>query len=140
MLIIPILAYAFINGILIKRQLSRVESFNPKPWAKAESILLFLVFTATAVLGQQSLPHDIKALIETERPSSLFTFFYLGPIDPNMKVLLEFNFYSGFFMILSLLFLSLILVSFIKKAPAQLSIVASILLVITSYLSFMSSI
>ena len=45
LLIIPLLAYAFINSILIRKKIKNNDSFNPRPWTKAESLIVFLIFS-----------------------------------------------------------------------------------------------
>jgi hypothetical protein len=132
LLIIPIVAYAFINSILVKRRMVKDESFNPIPWAKDESVILWLVFSATAFLGQQSPPHDIGRTIQMKGPSNLFNLLFQGNIEDDLKVWLYFGFDSVFLSVLSLLFLSLIILSFHRPAP--LSMLMSVLFVITSYL------
>ncbi|WP_251028156.1 copper resistance D family protein [Bacillus sp. ISL-77] len=73
LLIIPLIAYAIINGILIRRKLKTNTAFNPKPWTRVESIVILLVFSATAALGQQSPPHDIIQTVKSVGASKLFT-------------------------------------------------------------------
>lgn len=137
-LIIPLLVYALINGILIKKKLLKDSHFNPKPWARMESIIILLIFSATAALGQQSPPHEISVTNETV--SKLFTMFYQGQILPEMTVQLGLNPTSTSLIVLAVLFFALIIISFIKKAPAIVSFLMSFLLVVCLYLSLILSI
>jgi putative copper resistance protein D len=68
--IIPLLTFAFINGVLVKRKLKANPEFNPIPWVRAESVIALLVFSAMAVMGQQSPPENIAAIIQFEKPSA----------------------------------------------------------------------
>ncbi|NMD71229.1 copper resistance protein CopD [Bacillus sp. DNRA2] len=134
LLMIPLLVYALINSIILKKKLSN-QLFNPLPWARMESIIVLLIFSATAALGQQSPPHE--TLLTEEEISSLFTMFYQGQFQPGMTVNLMLNATSIALCGLALLFIALMMLSFIKKAPVILSILMSVLLVLCLYLSIM---
>jgi putative copper export protein len=138
LLIIPLLVYAVINSLLIKKKLEKDLNFNPKPWARVESIVILLIFSATAALGQQSPPHETT--VTSEEVSKVFTLFYQGQFQPEMTVQLVLNLTSMSFIVLAVLFLVLIIISFIKKAPAIVSFLMSVLLVLCVYLSFILSI
>jgi len=140
LLIIPLLAFAFINSVLMRNQLNKDKEFNPKPWVKAESIILLLIFAATAVLGQQSPPHDIETALATNGPAKLFELLYQGQIERDLSAFLSFGINSISLLGLAILFLALTIFSFVKKAPMVLSFVMSILVVLTSYLALMLSV
>ncbi|WP_428910011.1 copper resistance D family protein [Niallia sp. Krafla_26] len=137
--IIPLLAYAFINSILIRKKIKNDKSFNPIPWTKAESIIVYLIFSATAVLGQQSPPHEIEISLATG-PSKLFDLFYQGVITRDMDVVIHFGFNSLILLVFGLLFIGLILLSFVKKAPPLFSFIMGVLCVLSLYLSLMVSV
>lgn len=70
LLIVPIIALAFINGFLLRKGTAGTLS-----WLKAESIFVILLLAVTAFMGQQAPPHDdLKELLGEEPPSSLFMF------------------------------------------------------------------
>lgn len=140
LLIIPLIAYAIINGILIKKKLNTESSFNPKPWIKIESIVILFIFSATAALGQQSPPHDIVQTVKSVGASKLFTTLYQGTFNAEMIVRFSINTTSVILIVLAALFLVLTVFSFIKKAPPVLSFFMSVLFVFSSYLSLMLSI
>lgn len=137
-LLIPIVVYAVINSVLIKSKVSKDGHFNPRPWTKAESIILLLVFTATATLGQQAPPHE--TIVTSESVASLFTLLYQGQFQPGMTVRLVGNATSLFFLVMAVLFLALIVISFIKKTPAIVSFFMGVLLVVSVYLGLVFSI
>lgn len=137
-LLIPIVVYAVINSVLIKRKVSQDGQFNPRPWAKAESIILLLVFTATATLGQQAPPHE--TMITNESVASLFTLLYQGQFQSGMTVQLVVNATSLSFLVMAVLFLALMLISFIKKTPAIVSFFMGVLLVVSIYFGLVFSI
>ena len=138
LLIIPLLVYAMINSIFIKKKLISDIHFNPRPWARIESIIILLIFSATAALGQQSPPHETT--VTSGGVSKLFTMFYQGQFQPEMTVQLALNPTSISLIVLAVLFFALIIISFIKKAPAIVSFLMSVLLVLCVYLSLILSI
>ena len=138
LLIIPLLVYAVINSLFIKRKLTKDSHFNPKPWARMESIVVLLIFTATSLLGQQSPPHETT--VTSEGVSKLFTMFYQGPFQPEMTLQFSLNPTSISLVVLALLFLVLIIISFMKKAPPIFSFLMGMLLVFSCYFSLILSI
>ncbi|MFD6440611.1 copper resistance D family protein [Peribacillus sp. NPDC060186] len=133
LLIIPLMIYAVINSLLIKKKLKKDINFNPIPWTKVESIVILLIFSATAALGQQSPPHETT--VTSEEISKIFTLFYQGQFQPEMTVQLVLNSTSMSLILLALLFFVLSIFSFIKKASAFVSFFMCILLVLCVYLS-----
>ncbi|WP_235848509.1 copper resistance D family protein [Litchfieldia alkalitelluris] len=140
LLIIPLLAFAFINSVLMRKRLSKDKEFNPKPWIKAESIILLFIFSATAALGQQSPPHDIETALATSGPARLFDLLYQGQIERGLNVVLSFNSISNSLLGLAVLFLAMTILSFVKKAPTAISFIMSIFMVLTFYLAIMLSV
>ena len=138
LLIIPLLVYAVINSLLMKKKLEKDINFNPRPWARMESIVILLIFSATAALGQQSPPHETT--VTNDGVSKLFTMFYQGKFHPEMTVQLDLNPTSISLIVLAVLFFALIIISFIKKAPAIVSFLMSVLLVVCVYLALILSI
>ena len=138
LLIIPLLVYAMINSLFIKKKLRSDINFNPRPWARMESIIILLIFSATAALGQQSPPHETT--VTTGLVSKLFILFYQGHFQPKMTVQLALNPTSISFIVLAILFFALIIISFTKKTPSIVSFLMSVLLVLCIYLSLIFSI
>lgn len=138
LLIIPLLVYAMINSLFIKKKLKKDIQFNPRPWAKMESIIILLIFSATAAMGQQSPPHETT--VTYDGVSKLFTMFYQGQFQPGMTVQLGFSPTIFSLIVLAVLFIGLIIFSFIKKAPAIMSFSLSVLMVLCVYLSLILSI
>ncbi|MDQ6418581.1 CopD family protein [Paenibacillus sp. LHD-117] len=85
-LILPLLVFAYTNGFLYKRMASSDESFRPGAWLKAESAVALLVLAATAVLGQQSPPHDVQETLQSVSPSPFFTTIFQGPYSPDISL------------------------------------------------------
>ena len=138
LLIIPLVVFAAINSILIKKKVRMDASFNPLPWAKAESILMLLIFSVTAALGQQPPPRETT--ISSNNVSELFSFIYQGQIQQNMNVQFAPNATTIMLGVLTLLFLVLMIFSFIRKMPAMMTFTMGLFLVLSGYLSLMLSI
>ncbi|WP_100404116.1 copper resistance D family protein [Bacillus sp. FJAT-42315] len=140
LIIIPIFFFAFINGFWAKKQLQKDLSFQPIPWVKAESVVLLLVFTATAILGQQPPAYGIDATLKSNGVAPLFQYVYGGTLPTPVAVEFGLNAMSGLLFSLATAFLVLLLWSFIKKAPAILAFGMSLCFVISVYLALMLSI
>ncbi|MCL6571384.1 MAG: CopD family protein [Bacillus sp. (in: Bacteria)] len=136
-IIVPILIFAFINGFWAKKRVKKEKDFNPIPWVKAESILLILIFAATGVLGQQEPPHNIDNTIQSSGVSPLFQLFYGGSLTSPINIQLGFNFTSSLLAILSLFFLFIVLLAFLKKAPPIVSFIMSLLCALSVYFALM---
>ncbi|AXQ50897.1 copper resistance D family protein [Lysinibacillus fusiformis] len=140
LLIIPLVLYAFINSILVKRNITKNPSFNPIPWTKAESLIVFLIFAATAILSQQEPPHEIEITIASSGISNLFDLLYAGNVTKDTTILLGFNLNAIILYILGVLFLALSVITYMKRTPAFSGFMMSVLSVISLYLALMMSI
>lgn len=139
-IIVPILIFAYINGFWAKKRVKKEKDFNPIPWVKAESILLILIFAATGVLGQQEPPHNIDNTIRSSGVSPLFHLFYGGSLTSPSNIQLGLNFTSIMLYILSLFFLFIALLAFLKKAPVIVSFLMSLFCALSVYLAIMAGI
>ncbi|WP_413380807.1 copper resistance D family protein [Alkalihalobacillus sp. 1P02AB] len=139
LLIIPLLVFAFFNGYLMKRRLKSNPSFNPKPWAKIESLLLLFIFTATAVLGQNSPPHDIESTIRTSGVSPLFESFYGGGVLSLSDFQMSLNVLSLIFVFLAIVFFIMLIISLQRKVPPIFSLITSLLCIFSAYAGLMVS-
>ncbi|MEH7332419.1 CopD family protein [Neobacillus drentensis] len=114
--IIPVLVFAFINGVLSRKAL-KLPSFNPKPWIKAESIILYIVFYFTAVMGTLSPPHEVEFTVKSEGASKWVEWLLGKNILSTLQLHLVPSFQSGLLIIMSILFLLLIIISFKRYKP-----------------------
>lgn len=140
LLIIPLIAYAFINGILMKKRLLKNDNLDARPWAKVEFFLLLLIFAATGAMSQQSPPHHLFETINSEGFSSLFLLFHDGIVFSGLAVQLVFNTEGLLLLCISAIFLVMSIFSFVKRMPAIFSFVMSIFVVIAAYLGLLFSI
>ncbi|HWO97126.1 MAG TPA: CopD family protein [Bacillus sp. (in: firmicutes)] len=137
---IPVLLFAFMNGILFKKTAKEGEGFKPLPWLKAEGLLLFIIFALTGLLGQQSPPHDLETALRMEGASPIFSAIYNGAVSTAMTVDLEGNVFSLTFGIMAVVFACLMIVFFLKRASAAAAFVFSLLVVTACYMSLMYSV
>ncbi|WP_223587755.1 copper resistance D family protein [Neobacillus bataviensis] len=136
--IIPVLAFAFINGFLSKKS-TKLSNFNPRTWLRAESIILMIVFFCTGVLGTLSPPYEVSSGFSTAAKPTWMDWLLAKNIIPFSKVELAPTVPSAILMLISLLFLSLILLSF-KKTSVAFAIVFAISFILTIYLGLMYSV
>lgn len=140
LLIIPLLVFAFVNGFLMQRRLKLNESFNPIPWTKAEGLVLLLVFSATAALGQQAPPHTISQTLNFIAPSAIYQWFHPGEIDPNIVLTPLLSTSSVVLLAVALGLLISTVIFFRKKLRPIYAISTSLLFVILSYVVLMTSV
>lgn len=114
--IIPVLVFAFINGVLTKRA-ATISSYNPRPWIKAESFILVIVFYFTSVLGTLSPPHEVEFTIKSEGASKRVEWLIGIDILTTVNIGLKINFYTIFLITMSVIFLGMIIISFKKVRP-----------------------
>lgn len=138
--IIPVLFFAFMNGFWMKRKLRRQEPINPLPWLKLESVLLFITFVLTGILGQQEPPHSIKITLSGNGPSPIFDYFYSGIIEPAMHLEFGYSTISILFLTAAVWFLSMIVYCFRKGTSAAATFLMGLFCAISIYFGLMSSI
>ncbi|MFS0876739.1 copper resistance D family protein [Solibacillus isronensis] len=140
LIVIPIVLFAFINGVWMRRRIKLDPQINPLPWVKAESGFLLLIFSATAILGQQEPPHSIESTVSGNGVSNVFQALYNGVITNPIHAVFDFNILGSVFIILSFSFLILTVVVFLKKVSSVIAFIMSAFCVISLYLGLMSSI
>lgn len=140
LIIIPIIVFAFINGVWMRKRIRLDPKVNPLPWVKAESGLLLLIFAATAVLGQQEPPHSVESTISGGGLSRIFGALNNGVITKPINASFDFNIIGSLFFILTLVFLILIVTVFVKKAPSVVAFIMSVLCIVSLYLGLMNSV
>jgi copper resistance protein D len=114
--IIPVLVFAFINGVLSKKA-ATLPFFNPRPWIKAESIIILIVFYFTSVLGMLSPPHKVDFTVRSEGASKWVEWLLGKDILSTINIGFTMNFLTAILITISLIFSVLIVVSFKKVKP-----------------------
>lgn len=135
--IIPLLVFAFINGVLSKKAL-KVPSFDPRPWIKGESIIILIAFYFTSVLGTLSPPHEVEFTVQSEGASKWVEWLAGKDIITVMNLQFSPHFLSLFLIFISILFLALIWISF-KKVKLAAAILFALSFVFALYFGFMMS-
>ncbi|WP_088014543.1 copper resistance D family protein [Gottfriedia acidiceleris] len=135
--IIPVLFFAFFNGVLMRKSST---SNNIRGWLKTEYITITFVFFFTAIMGTKSPPHNINLTLQNEGPSKWIE--WIMGIDITLPIRLAFTFTleGTMLMSMSIIFLVLLVISFIKKTKIVLPVSFSICFVITMYLGLMYSV
>lgn len=137
LLFLAVLLFAVINGILMRKKMHD-PSFNPMPWAKAESAAAIFIFAVTAALGQQTPPNAME-IREAGLPV-LLDFFYQGQYQMGMTLQLGVDASGMSLFAIAVLFAAMVLYSFLKNAPAILTFVLSLFFVCSAYTGLLLSI
>ncbi len=139
-LLFVIVFYSLINGVWLKKRIREgTNTATLLKWIKAEGIILFLAFVATAVMSQQTPPHDVAETLQMQEPSKLFTFVTgLIPGD-NPALSFDFSMMSIVWSAFAILLLSAIFISIKRNRSIALVVTASVLAASVIYLAVMSS-
>ena len=140
LILFPIIFFACINGFWMKRKLQKDSNVNPRNWVKAESLTLLLIFTATAVLGQQEPPHDIGSVVTSNGMAGLFNSVYSETITLPINASMDVSLLGILFFVLSICFLLFASIATIKKSSPVVAFVLSVLCVVSIYLGLMNSV
>lgn len=138
LLIIPLFIFALMNGFLVKRKLQKNLSFNPKPWAKAESLFILMIYTVTGFMSQQAAPHDIFETTPQPPVSKLFLWFH--PRYENSALQLLWDPMALLYFAIALGCVAIMFFSFQRNKNSYFTVSVGILLVITLYISVMTAI
>lgn len=140
LILIPIIFFAIINGIWMKRKVQKDSNVNPRNWVKAESGTLLLIFSATAVLGQQEPPHDIDAVAASNGMANLFNTVYSEKITLPINAAVDLSMLGILFFALSICFLFFASIAASKKSSPVVTFVMSILCIVSIYFGLMNSV
>nr|WP_263327489.1 CopD family protein [Neobacillus sp. Marseille-Q6967] len=135
--IIPVIAFAVINGILVKKVKSKA-SFEPRIWLKAESLILMFVFYFTGILGTISPPYENHTTDFTPVAPTWMEWILGKDLTGLIKIEFVPTLLSLFLMMVSVLFLALIIISFKFKSPVFAILFAGSF-IFTLYLGLMFS-
>jgi copper resistance protein D len=137
--IIPLLAFAFINGILV-RKIRKTPTFDPRPWVKVESVIVLIAFFFTGILGTLSPPHDINLTVKSEGAAN----WVINLLGSSIKIPVNLQLIGSFQGIVAftfgVLFFIMIFLSFYKKKTPILAVFLALCSIISTYLGLMLSI
>ncbi|MFP7737629.1 copper resistance D family protein, partial [Priestia aryabhattai] len=131
--IIPLLAFAVINGFLMKKTIKHPE-YKPVMWIRAESIILLIIFLFTAIMVTQSPPTNISHMA---MDSSILPFIYGKQV--TLPLTFHVTIVGILFLFVALLFFVYLLICFYKKT-VWLSVLSAGLFVFAFYIAMMTSI
>lgn len=137
--IIPILAFALINGFLARKAKTN-DQFNPLKWVQSETIILMVVFFITGVLGTLPPPHQVNATLIQEGPAPWIEYLLGQNIAAPFIVQLSFHLEAVILLIIGVIFIGLLLISFYKKMSPFIALAFGIAFIISTYLGLMFSI
>jgi len=135
---LPLLFYALVNGVIIKYKISKSPMFNPIPWVRLESFILFTLFAITAFYSQQPPPHG--NYLTSDAISPLFRLFNDDIIEVGNTIGFVVNSNTVIYFFLSILLFGLMLLSFFKKASILVSFLFSCLFVTSIYTMLMMTV
>lgn len=136
--LVPLVFYAFVNGVIVKSLILKDAKFRPIPWVRVEGMILMVIFTVTAIFSQASPPHG--NYMTNEGVSPLFSLFHEDVIDASSIVTFAWNLNTLYFLILSIILLGWMGWTFYKKGSILVSFLLSCFFVISSYLMLMVSV
>lgn len=135
--VIPLLVFAFINGVLLKRVSGL--TINPRPWIKVEGLIILITFYFTSIMGTLSPPHEIDFTVKSEGASRWVEWLLGKDIVSSMNVGLSGNVPSMLLIVLSLTFIGMILVS-VKKVNPLTAVFFGVSFIFTMYFGLMMSV
>lgn len=91
LLIVPLVLFAILNGFWVKKRLVADSTFNPQPWAKAESLILLIIFAVTGFMNQQPAPHDVSETLNESPASPLYLWFTGGILNKESQLAVTFD-------------------------------------------------
>lgn len=136
LLVIPLVLYGLFNGFFRKT----IKRYHSIKWARAESFVILFIFAVTAFMGQQAPPHQPDQYLQLYGPSPLFLALYQKNIPNNFVVNFHFNVFSFIFIDFCLLFILMIVLSFVKKLPSTVALLMTLGFLASGYFSVMSTI
>lgn len=136
---VPVLLTAFCNGILSK-QIGNKGHFNPRPWLRAEGILLLLIFLMSGTLSVSTPPHDVSLTLNEAHASALFQWFLNEPLDKNLDVIMEMGPVQYMMAAVAAAGLAGVLVTFLRRKHALYGTGFALLAVVCGYFAVMSSV
>ncbi|RDW16153.1 copper resistance D family protein [Oceanobacillus chungangensis] len=136
--LLPLVFYALLNGLIVKYKVSKDITFNPIPWVRVEGLILFVIFTITAIFSQQSPPHG--NYLTNDAVSPLFRLFHDVIIDSSNTIGFTVNLNIVYFFFLCISLVGLIILSIYKKASIMITFLLSCLFVMSIYFMLMISV
>jgi putative copper export protein len=138
-LLLTVVIYSIMNGIWIKKKLLKENTFPVLKWIKAEGIILLFIFVATAVMSQQTPPHDVAQTLQMQEPSKLFSVVTGLQPDANPVLLFHLSLKTFGWLAAAVFFLAAIVLGIKKNKGMTLVLIASLFAAVAFYLMIMSS-
>lgn len=131
-LLVPLTVIILANSLLIKLKMDK-PLFEPRTWVRMETVLLVLILFITALYSEQQPPS-----FYVQEISPFFELFYRSSIEVGMRGYLQMTGIGLGFFLLTVLFIGLVIVSYIKQLPVVVSAAMTFALTLCFYMGFMS--
>ncbi|RKN84254.1 hypothetical protein D7M11_14735 [Paenibacillus ginsengarvi] len=136
LLLIPVVVFGFFNGFALQSRLKIHPQFDPRPWFRVESVIILLLFAATAFMGQQRPPHDDPENPEPLVPSALFRLFHGSDVTTDMRLTFGLQ-PAGMLLALAAVALLLLLLRSWRRNTPRLAAAFGIGFAVTAFLSIL---
>ncbi|PLT31373.1 copper resistance D family protein [Peribacillus deserti] len=128
-----VVVFAFLNGVL-SRKIIKDPTFNPLPWVRMEGLLLLIVFSLTGVLSTLSPPHETTL---TSAVSPWLKWITGDVLSIPLDIQLDLSLSGVLLTVMSIVFIALILVSFLKQDKPILALLFGLGFIGSLYLGLM---
>ncbi|QGG55049.1 copper resistance D family protein [Paenibacillus sp. B01] len=137
--IIPLLVFAFMNGVMFRFKQKRNPDWNPLYSLRMEGGAILLVFAITGFMGQQSPPHDVSLTVREAGVAQWFDYFVGEPVTEEIDLMLSFNGLSFGLGISSIILMGSLFYMSWKKRGWRWTQLLGLLFVSSAYLAIMSA-
>lgn len=131
-LLVPLTVIILANALFIKLNIKK-PLFEPRTWVIMETTLLIIILFITALFSEQQPPS-----FTVQEISPFFELFYSSSIETGMRAYLQMTGIGLGFFLLTVLFIGLIIVSYIKQLPIIISAAMTFAVALCFYMGFMS--
>lgn len=139
LLLVPLIVLAIFNGWWMKKKMTRDTTFDPKPWAKAEGVIVLLIFSITGFMNQQSPPHNVSDTLRESPASPLYLGLHGEIKNGDVSFRLELQPISYLFLGLAFLSLLLIIRSLREEKQPRNVVFSGILFVVFMFISALTA-
>ena len=133
-LLLPLTFILLANAILIKLKIDK-PLFEPRTWVKIEAGLLIGILAITAIFSEQQPP---MPFVQTENLSAVFQLFNTSTLESGMTAHFQMTGIGLMFFLLTVVFIVLLVLSYIKEAPVSIAIAMAVAVALCFYMGFNS--
>ncbi|WP_336788495.1 copper resistance D family protein [Paenibacillus sp. MMO-177] len=138
--VIPLILFAFMNGVLYRYKQKRNTAWNPLSWIRMEGVAILVVFLFTGYMGQQSPPHDVSLTVRESGSSSWFQFLVTDKLPEQVKLIIALNGLSVMLGVLAIFTLALLVYKAWKSEGWKWPQGLGLIFIAFAYLSLMTAV